>query len=74
MNINEKLKKEKNAIYGGKIVYNGKDYIKVIKYSDNGIEYLYYEIENDEIKEIEDKDAILYLKNNCEISEGNIVY
>lgn len=38
------------------------------------MEYIYYEIENEEIKSIEDEDLIQYFKQNYEIKNSNIIY
>ncbi len=70
----EKLKKEKNAIFVCEIDYLGKKYIKAIKLLKSGIEYVFYEMENDNIKEIEDKEVLQYLEENYKVKDTNIIY
>lgn len=72
--IEEKLKKEKNVSFVNKIVYNNKNYLKAIKMMKSGIEYIYYEVENGEIKEVGDKKLLTYFKENYEINEGSIYH
>lgn len=72
--IKQKLQQEKQATFVGEINYKGKDYIKTIKILEKGIEYIYYEIQNKEIKEIEDEEIIAYLKKNYERNERGIYY
>lgn len=74
MEIAEKLKKEKNAIFSEEIKYNNKKYIKAVKWIDNGIEYLYYEIIDGKLKEIENENVITYLRKIYETNEGKIIY
>lgn len=73
--IKEKLKKEKGVIFIDKIKYNEKLYVKTIKQLPNGIEYLYYEITNNEIKEINDKETLTYLQEENDSEEAtNMIY
>ncbi len=73
-NLAERLKKEKDVIYISSIKYYGKEYVKTAKKLKSGIEYIYYEIENGSIKDVEDKTILLELKDICEISDGSILY
>ena len=70
----EKFKKEKNVIYICEIKYLGKKYAKTIRMQKEGIEYIYYEIDNDKIRDVEDKDIIQYLKGNYEGENTDIIY
>lgn len=70
----EKLEKTKKVIYINEIDYLGKKYVKTMKMQKNGIEYIYYEIENEEIKEIQDKAVVAYFKERFEIKDTNIIY
>ena len=72
--VKEKFKKEKNVIYIYKINYKGKVYAKTLKRLKNGIEYIYFEIDNDTIKEIVDEKVIFYLKENYNEETSDIIY
>ncbi len=60
--IKEKLRKEKNEGFIATIDYNGKSYIKSLKIEKDKIKYMYYEIEDEEIKCIENKKILDSLK------------
>ena len=70
----EKLRKEKKVIFISMIEYNGKTYAKTLKQLNEGIEYVYYEIINDEIKEIQDNNILAYLQDNYNMKPTDIVY
>ena len=72
--VKEKLKKEKKVIFISMIKYNEKTYAKTLKQVNNGIEYVYYEIINDEIKEIQDNDILAYLQDNYNMKATDIIY
>ncbi len=72
--IKEKFKKEKKVIFISMIEYNEKTYAKTLKQLNNGIEYVYYEIINDEIKEIQDNDILTYLQDNYNMKATDIIY
>lgn len=72
--IKQKLKQEKNVEFVCDIIYNKKKYIKTIKILKSGIEYIYYEIDNNQIKEISNEDVFQYLRKHYEIKEGSICY
>lgn len=72
--IKRKLEKEKKVAFVSEINYLNKTYAKTIKQAKNGIEYIYFEIYNNEIKEILDEDLITYFKDNYEIKTTNIIY
>jgi len=61
--IKQKLKKEKDLRLIAEISYCGKKYIKALKDEKNGISYIYYEIDENEIKDIKDKQVTDELKN-----------
>lgn len=73
MNLKQKLKEEKNVILIREIEYNQKNYVMTIKTLNFGIEYIYYEIENENIKDVVDKDILNYFKERYEIHE-DVVY
>ena len=70
----EKFKKEKKVIFISMIEYSGKTYAKTLKQLNEGIEYVYYEIINDEIKEIRDNDILAYLQDNYNMKATDIIY
>ncbi len=72
--MEERIEKEKNVGFITEIKYKDKLYVKAIMEEKEGFKYVYYEIENDEIKDIEDKEVIKYLKENYELKESNVVY
>lgn len=73
MNLKQKLKEEKNVILIREIEYKQKNYVMTIKTLNFGIEYIYYEIENENIKDVVDKDILNYFKERYEIHE-DVVY
>jgi len=73
-NIINKLEKEKKVSYVSAINYNQKQYVKTIKSVKNGIEYIYYEIRNGEIIEVDDEKIIEYFRKNYELKVSNILY
>ncbi len=72
--IEEKLKKESNAILLLEIEYNNKKYIKVMLNDGSEFEYRYYEVLDEAIKPVEDNNILEYLKQVYEIQENNIIY
>jgi hypothetical protein len=72
--IKELLEKQYKVTFISNINYNNKNYIKALKNSKNKIEYLYYEIDNDIIKEIKDEKLLKYFKTIYENPSGAIVY
>lgn len=72
--IKEKLEKENNVTYVSTIEYCGKKYVKTIKSLKNGIEYLYYEIDNNKIIKVEDMELLSYFRKNYECKASNIIY
>lgn len=62
---------EKNSKVMLKIRNNGKNYVKVMG---EKAEYKYYEVLEDTIKLIEDKNLLEYFKNIYEIKESDIIY
>lgn len=72
--IKEKLEKEKKVSFVSEINHSGKKYVKTIKNLKNGIEYIYYEIDDNKIKEIKDERLISYFRENYECKSTNIIY
>lgn len=66
--------KEKNVEFISEIKYNNIKYIKTIKISKKEIMYIYYEISNDEIFQVEDEKTLNYLRTMYEIKPSDIVY
>lgn len=50
--LKEKIEKENKVTFVSEIDYDDKKYIKTIKQVKNGIEYIYYELQADKIKEV----------------------
>ena len=72
--IIEKLRKEKNAGYVSQINYNKKTYVQAIKDVKDGIEYIFYEINDNDIKEIYDREILEYLQKNYVHKSSDIIY
>jgi uncharacterized radical SAM superfamily protein len=72
--LKELLEKQYKVTYISNINYDNKTYVKTLKNSKNKIEYLYYEIDNDTIKEINDNDLIDYFKTIYEYPSSDIIY
>ncbi|MCI9063084.1 MAG: hypothetical protein HFJ17_00515 [Clostridia bacterium] len=71
--LKEVLEKNKVRLVS-KINYRGKAYIKTIKSLKKGIEYIYYEIEDDTIKEVNDETILRYFKEMYQNKPTNIIY
>lgn len=54
-----------------KIKYKGRDYIKV---STSSSEYKYYEVFDNKLKLVEDKNLLEYFKNMYELQKNNVIY
>lgn len=61
-----------DSILVDEISYKGKEYLKVIKILDVGIEYIYYEIHGEEIRKVDDENVISYFKKMYEIHQNKI--
>lgn len=72
--MEEKLKKEKNLSLIGEINYSGKRYIKALKNEKNGISYMYYQIDENEIKDIKDEKIANELKELYSIKQDGKIY
>ena len=72
--MKQKLIQEKNVDFVEEINYNKKKYIKTVRLLKKGIDFIYYEIEDEEIREIENEELIAYFKKNYEVNEGSIYY
>ncbi len=72
--IKQKLKKEKDLRLIAEISYCGKKYIKALKDEKNGISYIYYEINENEIKDIRDKQVTDELKELYNIKSDGKIY
>lgn len=72
--IKEKLEREKKVIFINLIEYKGKKYIKALKNEKDGISYIYYEIENNQIEEVQDENTISYLKAFYETGNDDKIY
>ena len=71
--INELLK-VKNEIFIYKIDLINKSYVQAVKLKSNKIQYIYYQIENNELKQVEDKDELKFLREKYEQKQSSIVY
>ncbi len=72
--IEEKLEKEKKGNLVIEIIYNNKNYIQAIKPIKKGFEYIYYEINDNELKPIIDNDLLEIFKEKYENRLSNIIY
>jgi len=72
--IKKRIENENDVSYISTIEQNGRQYVKIIKKIDNGIEYLYYEIIEDEIIIVEDEQLLEYFKETYECQASNIIY
>ena len=72
--IEEKLEKEKKGNLVIEIIYNNKNYIQAIKPIKKGFEYIYYEINDNELKPITYNDLLEIFKEKYENRMSNIIY
>ncbi len=72
--LKEKIEKENKVTFVSEIDYDDKKYIKTIKQVKNGIEYIYYELQADKIKEVSNEELIKYFKYNYETRNTSIIY
>lgn len=72
--LKKRLLQEKKAEFIMEIEYNEKKYVKAVKISKKEISNIYYEIENNQIKEITDEKILTYFKKNYELKPNNIIY
>lgn len=72
--LKKRLLQEKKAEFIMEIEYNEKKYVKAVKISKKEISNIYYEIENNQIKEITDDKILNYLKKHYELKPNNIIY
>lgn len=72
--LKEKIEKENKVTFVSEIDYDDKKYIKTIKQVKNGIEYIYYELQADKIKEVSNEELIKYFKCNYETRNTSIIY
>ena len=70
----EEILNHKNVEFINEIEYNNKQYIKTMKMQKNKMKYIYYEINGNEIKEVEDIKILDYFKNVYEIHSSDIIY
>ena len=68
------MKENKNIKFIREIEYNDKKYIKALKLEKKKVEYIYFEKIGEELKKIEDKVLLEYLKTNYEIKPSKIIY
>ena len=71
--INNLLNKQKNAELIDIFKYKEKDYVKALKIDEGYLPvYIYFELNNNEIKEIEDKELLNKIIKTNEIHEKRI--
>ena len=71
--INNLLNKQKNAELIYIFKYKEKDYVKALKIDKGYLPvYIYFELNNNEIKEIEDKELLNKIRKTNEIHEKRI--
>lgn len=72
--LDEKLLIEKNARLIDEIEFNNKKYVKALKINKEDIEYKYYELLENNLKDVEDEITLKYLKELNEANYGDIIY
>ena len=55
-------------------MYLGKSYAQTMKIKRDGIEYVYYEIDGENIKDIQDEGIIKHFKEKFETTNNIIIY
>ena len=70
--LQNKLKIQNNCVPIRDFLYFDKKYILTFKYKNRKIEFKYFEIENNKLKEVTDKDLLNYFKYLYEIHEDTI--
>ena len=74
---NEKIKeilKNKKEIFIFKIDLVTKTYVQAVKLKSNKIQFIYYQIENDELHEVQDEDKLKFLREKYEQEPSSILY
>ena len=56
------------------IIFLNKDYVQAIKFIENKIQYLYYEITEDDVKIVTDQKILIELRKKYEMKPSNINY
>lgn len=72
--IEKTLLIEKKVSLIGTLEFNKKTYVKTLNNQKEDIEYIYYEIKDEDIKKVEDKLIIEYLKKMDGYDSENIIY
>lgn len=70
--IQEKLRVEEDVDYITQFNYNNKTYIKALKFADEEIQYVYYELIGNALNIVKDEDIIDYF--NKKYQSTNIIY
>ena len=71
--IEKKLKEQEKCIPIREIDYYDRKYVMTFKSKILGIEFKYFEIEENEIKEVKDREILKFFRENYEIHE-DVVY
>lgn len=76
MNKDEILKylKNKKVEFVSEFEYKNKQYIKTLKIQKNKLKFIYYEINENNIKEVEDIELLNYFKIMYEVQPSDIIY
>ena len=74
LELKRKLLKEKKAEFIAEIEYDNKIYVKAVRVIKNDVINVYYEIKNEQIKEITDEEVLKCLKDQYELKPNNIMY
>ena len=72
--IKEKLLSEKNARLILVFNYKDRQYAKTIKVDNDEINTVYFEIEEDMVREVLDEKTLLYFKDKYEIEKNNKIF
>lgn len=69
-----KFLKNKKIEFVSEIEHNNKQYIKTIKMQKHKPKFIYYEIDENNIKEVEDIQLLDYFKTMYEVQPSDIIY
>ena len=72
--LEQKLKLEYNSILTKEFEYNKNKYARATKFFNNIISYLYFEIENDDIKLVSDLKLLNVFNSIYEQKDNEIIY
>jgi hypothetical protein len=72
--LEEKLKLEYSAKLVNEIKYNNEEYIRAVKFVETRINYIYFKIDNNDLKEVTDIEILEYFNNLYKSENKDIIY